>query len=158
LIQTSTPAGAAATELILEVFRLNGLLLAAGDRLTKPLGLTSARWQVLGALDAGPATVAQVARAMGLKRQSVQTLADALEREGLVAFAANPNHKRAMLVQMTAEGARRFAAISAIQVDWVNELSAGLAPEALKAAGELCREIQQRLLANAGMSDGERNA
>jgi hypothetical protein len=37
--------GNAFTELILEVFRLNGLLLEAGDRLTHPVGLSSARWQ-----------------------------------------------------------------------------------------------------------------
>jgi len=47
------------TNLILEIFRVNGLLLAAGDRLTRDLGLTSARWQVLGALAEGPLTAAQ---------------------------------------------------------------------------------------------------
>ncbi|MDH3233798.1 MAG: MarR family transcriptional regulator, partial [Alphaproteobacteria bacterium] len=40
----------AVTALILETFRLNGRLLAAGDRLVGDLGLTSARWQVLGAI------------------------------------------------------------------------------------------------------------
>ena len=36
-----TKAGKAFTELILEIFQFNGRLLAAGDRLAKPLGLTS---------------------------------------------------------------------------------------------------------------------
>ena len=36
------------TDLILETFRLNGQLLAAGDALVSDVGLTSARWQVLG--------------------------------------------------------------------------------------------------------------
>jgi hypothetical protein len=44
-----TSAGRTLTDLVLEVFRLNGRLLAAGDRLSKTVGLTSARWQVLGA-------------------------------------------------------------------------------------------------------------
>ena len=57
-----TPAGAALTELVLTVFRVNGLLLDAGDRMTKDLGLTSARWQVMGALEQGPLTAAQIAR------------------------------------------------------------------------------------------------
>jgi hypothetical protein len=39
------------TDLILETFRLNGELLTAGDRLVADLSLTSARWQVLGAVD-----------------------------------------------------------------------------------------------------------
>ena len=38
-----TAEAIALTELILETFRLNGCLLAAGDRLTADLGLTSAR-------------------------------------------------------------------------------------------------------------------
>src|SRR5205814_345438 len=59
-------AGGLVTELILEVFRLNGRLLAAGDRLVADLGLTSARWQVLGAiaLASSPMPVAWIARNM----------------------------------------------------------------------------------------------
>ena len=63
-----TPVGECLTELVLETFRLNGAILVAGNRMTKPHGLTSARWQVMGAIDiAGtPLTVAQIARRMGL--------------------------------------------------------------------------------------------
>ena len=57
-----TKAGAAFTALVLEVFRFNGRLLAAGDRLGEPLGLTSARWQVLGAVEEKPLPVAQIGR------------------------------------------------------------------------------------------------
>ena len=66
------------TALVLATFRANGALIAAGDMLTAPFGLSSARWQVLGAVAlAGQAlTVPQVARNMGLTRQSVQRLVD----------------------------------------------------------------------------------
>ncbi len=52
------------TGLVIEVFRMNGDLLAAGDALVGDLGLTSARWQVLGAiaLFARAAAVAHIAR------------------------------------------------------------------------------------------------
>src|SRR5262249_55389630 len=68
-----TPEGELATEVILNTFRVNGLLLAAGDELTAAAGLTAARWQVLGALALAerPLTVPQIARRMGLTRQSV---------------------------------------------------------------------------------------
>ena len=58
------------TEIILQVFRLNGQLLNAGDRLTKPMALTSARWQILGAVElaAHPLTVPQIARRKSLGR------------------------------------------------------------------------------------------
>jgi MarR family len=67
---------AALTILVLEVFRLNGWLLAAGNHLTRPVHQSSARWQVVGAIDHAPMTVSQIARAMGLTRQSVQRTAD----------------------------------------------------------------------------------
>jgi hypothetical protein len=62
------------SDLIIEIFRINGRLLAAGDRLVADLGLTSARWQVIGAIAiAGqPQTVPAIARTMGLTRQAVQ--------------------------------------------------------------------------------------
>ena len=62
-----TPEGAGLTDLILEVFKLNGRLLTAGDQLVSSLGLTSARWQVLGAiaLSGVPQPVANIARNMG---------------------------------------------------------------------------------------------
>src|SRR5215510_4989346 len=94
---THTPAGAATTELILEIFRLNGLLLEAGDRLVSDIGLTSARWQELGAIAFSPVSlpVAHRARNMGLSRQAVQRLVNEMERDGLVRFAPKPHHERA---------------------------------------------------------------
>src|SRR5260221_4680783 len=85
------------TELILEIFRTNGRLLAAGDALVADIGLTSARWQVLGAIALSPVPlpVAHIARNMGLTRQAVQRLANEMARDGLVRFMANPHHRRA---------------------------------------------------------------
>ena len=37
-------------DLVLSVFRLNGLLIAQGDDMTEGLGLTHARWKVIGAI------------------------------------------------------------------------------------------------------------
>ena len=107
-------------ELVIEIFRLNGVLLAEGDKLTRDVGLTSARWQVLGAIEVAgrPLTVAEIARNMGLTRQSVQRLANELEGERLVAFAENPNHRRAKLVVPTEKGRRAFRGAMRRQADW----------------------------------------
>jgi len=98
-----TPAGDAQTGLVLDLFRVNGLLLTAGDRLVAKLGLTSARWQILGAIVAAerPQPVAWIARDLGAYRQNVQRIINDLRREGLVAFEANPHHRRAQLVVLT---------------------------------------------------------
>ena len=73
-----TPKSEVLTALILEIFQLNGTLLAAGNQITKPHGMTSARWQIMGAIElAGqPLTVSQIARRMGLTRQAVQRIAN----------------------------------------------------------------------------------
>src|SRR5580700_10537668 len=101
-------SGRTLTSLILAVFRLNGRLIGAGDRLVGGLGLTSARWQVLGALALSPSpqTVADIARSMGLTRQSVQRIAHELVQKGLLERAENPRHVRAPLMRLTERGTK----------------------------------------------------
>ncbi|WP_223634958.1 MarR family winged helix-turn-helix transcriptional regulator [Corallococcus sp. EGB] len=131
--------------LVLEVFQLNGLLLQAGDRLSAPAGLTSARWQVLGVIDHGPATVAAVARTMGLARQSVQQTADALASDGFVEFVDNPHHQRAKCVALTASGRRALRKVEQAHATWADRMGASLAPALLTAAVEGVREARLRL-------------
>ena len=142
---SSSSAGAELTELILETFRLNGRLLAVGDRLTAPLGLTSARWQVLGAIGEAPLPVSQIARNMGLTRQSVQRTVYLLASEGLVEFQANPNHRRAKLVSLTAEGRSRLAAVSHGQVRWARRVAAPFPRRDLNTAVRVLRAFRERI-------------
>lgn len=123
-----TKEGEAVTELILDVFRLNGKLIVAGDRLVAELGLTSARWQILGAIAYAerPEPVAWHARTMGLHRQGIQRIVNELESEGIVEFQPNPHHKRAHLVCLTEKGRELFEAAIAVQVPWVNAVSKDL--------------------------------
>ena len=139
------------TDLVLEIFRVNGLLLAAGDRLTRGLGLTSARWQGLGALEEGPLTAAQIARNMGLKRQSVQRLVDLLSEQGILAFEQNPHHRRAKLVRLTEAGRGKYAKMSRIQTRWANHVSQGFDAEELRLATNLLRAIEARLKESADL-------
>lgn len=131
-----TAAGEALTGLILETFRLNGAMLDAGNRLTKPLGLTSARWQVMGAIDLAEQslTVAQIARRMGLSRQGVQRIVNDLESLGMLSLKVNIDHKRAPLIAISRKGAEAMKAIDKAQIGWVNQLSAGLSDRQIKQA------------------------
>jgi len=140
-----TPQGAVFTDLVLEVFRLNGALLAFGDGMTRDLGLTSARWQVLGALDQGPATVSQIARAMGLSRQSVQRLVDVLVTEGLLTLRDNPNHRRARLVDFTAAGRAALDAVTARQAAWANAVAATVPGKDLDVARDVIRALRRQV-------------
>jgi DNA-binding MarR family transcriptional regulator len=137
--------GSAFTELILEVFRLNGLLLEAGDRLTHPVGLSSARWQVLGVVEHQPIPVAHVARIMGLTRQSVQQTADALANDGFITYTDNPHHRRAKLMTITPKGRKALDYVQQCQIDWANHVSDPILLEALKTAVTVLRQLREHL-------------
>jgi DNA-binding MarR family transcriptional regulator len=121
-----TPAAAALTDLILELFRVNGDLISEGDRIAGEFGQSSARWQVLGAIAEQVRTVPGIAREMGLTRQSVQRTVDVLESEGIVEYLDNPEHRRSRLIGMTARGREIYRKIYVRQVQWANGLAAGL--------------------------------
>jgi len=150
-MSTHRPEGAVLTALILETFRLNGRLLAAGDSLTSDLGLSSARWQVMGGIEEAPLPVAQIARNMGLTRQAVQRVANVLADEGLVEFAENPNHRRAKLVRLTTEGKAALEEIHRRQVEWSNRLAAGLSAETIEEALTVLQTLRERLEADKKM-------
>ena len=146
-----TAAGDALTSLILDLFRLNSLLLTAGDRLVSRLGLTSARWQILGAIVTAerPEPVAWLARNLGANRQNVQRIINDLHREGLVAFEANPHHRRAQLVVLTDKGQQTFDAAMRLQVPWVNSLSGGFLVRDIDAAHHVMTALRKRLEGNS---------
>jgi DNA-binding MarR family transcriptional regulator len=140
--------GSVFTELILEVFRLNGILLEAGDRLTEPVGLSSARWQVLGVVEHEPTPVAHVARIMGLTRQSVQQTADALAKDGFITYTENPHHRRAKLMNITPKGRKALDYVQQCQVDWASRIGGEHSLENLKAAVTLLQQVRETLEQN----------
>lgn len=140
-----TPAGANFTNLILETFRLNGALIAAGDQLVGDLGLTSARWQVLGALCESPATVAEIARRMGLTRQNVQRIADRLAIDGFVTTSANPAHRRAKLYSLTPHGRTVMEEVACRQAEWANRIADGIGPTQIAEAISLMTVLTKRI-------------
>lgn len=151
-----TRAGAALTDLILDLFRLNNRMLAAGDRLVAGLGLTSARWQVLGTIVAADRSqpVAWLARDMGANRQNVQRIVNDLAKEGLVAFQTNPHHRRAQLVVLTDKGKQTFDAAMRLQAPWINKLSDGLQAVDLETTHSVLTALRQKLEGD-GDADGQ---
>jgi DNA-binding MarR family transcriptional regulator len=145
-----TPVGDALTDLILDLFRLDSLLTTAGDRLVAPLGLTSARWQILGAIISAerPQPVSWLARDMGANRQNVQRIVNDLEKDELVRFEANPHHRRAPLVFLTEKGRRAFDAAMRLQAPWINRLSDGLSIKDVQAFHRMIRTLRQKLESN----------
>lgn len=147
--------GRAYTGLVVEVFRLNGDQLAIGKALGADVGLTSARWQVLGALSLSPVPlpVAHIARNMGLTRQAVQRSVDEMRADDLVRLEPNPHHRRAMLVAMTERGEAAYRAVSERHGQWIEARMADISPESLEAASAVLREIQRRIAHSTTTTD-----
>lgn len=140
-----TPAADIMTELVLEVFRLNGMFLSVAETIATPSGLTAARWQVLGAVLNQPGSVADIARCMGLTRQSVQRLTNILTEEGLLDYVDNPVHKRSKLVHISDKGRTVIASLGPRQYAWSNKISKDIGEKPLLDALETLRALTARL-------------
>ncbi len=133
-------------DLVLSLFRLNGLLVAEGDRMAEALNLTSARWKVIGvvALASAGVTVPGIARVLGQSRQAVQRITDVMERDGLLRYEENPDHKRSVLVSLTEAGQEAYTALRAVQDPWAIESTDDIPVEDLETALQLVRRLIHR--------------
>lgn len=140
-----TEAGAALMRVIAATLQASFKLRALGRR----TGFVSARGGVWGLLrslkDGGPQTVPALARARPVSRQHIQMLADSMAADGLVAFKANPAHRRSQLVAITQKGERlleeltqRLAAIS-------DDLAAGMDARKLAASAAMLAQLITKL-------------
>ena len=144
-MSNDTRAAGALRALVLDIFRLNGALLRHGAVLTAPSGQTQARWQVIGAVAEAKSTVSQIARRMGMTRQSVQRVVDLLADEGVLTFEANPNHARSPLVRLTPAGRRLEKRLSDAGVRWSRTVAQGLGAQDLERTAGVVRRIIDRL-------------
>jgi DNA-binding MarR family transcriptional regulator len=99
------------------------------------------------ALADAPLTVPQIARRMGITRQSVHATVKRLVADGLAELAPNVDHQRSQLVRLTELGERSYAALDGRQAEWVNGLARGIGREQLETTarvlGELCARLEQ---------------
>src|SRR5262245_11788746 len=139
-------AGDAVSDLVVHVFRLNGVLIARGDAMAEPSGQTSARWRVLAAIDEEALSVAQIARAWWLTRQSVQRVADVLVEDGLATYEDNPNHRRAKLVRITPRGLSALREIRMRQRTWADSLGEVIGERELRATNATLASVLEALM------------
>jgi DNA-binding MarR family transcriptional regulator len=123
------------------------LARTAGDRLVAELGLTSARWEILGAIVAAerPQPVAWLARDLGANRQNVQRIINDLHKAARVAFEPNPHHRWAQLIILTDKGKQAFDDAMQLQAPWVNKLSEGLSVNDVEATRRVTLTLRQRV-------------
>ena len=130
-------------DLVLTLFRLNGLLIAEGDAMTKNLGLTHARWKVIGAIALSNAglTVPGIARVLGQSRQAVQRITDVMVADGILVYTDNPKHKRSALVTLSEQGQDTYTLLREVQDPWAIENTEDIPIEELETTLRLIRRL-----------------
>ncbi|QSF54784.1 MarR family winged helix-turn-helix transcriptional regulator [Brevundimonas fontaquae] len=134
--------------LILEVFRLNGRLIAAGDSVVGPLGLSSVRWQILGSvMRAGhhSKTVSQIARETGVTRQAVQRVVNALVAQGVLKREDDPADRRAPLINATERGRLIYADADQARREWLSGVGEQFTAERLRQATSTLTDLRTSL-------------
>ena len=100
---------AAGMAAVVSVMRAEQIFLNRAAAILRPLGLTFARYQVLGMLRwAGPLTLGAVGHRLWITPATVTNAIDRLEAAELCRRASHPTDARATLVEITAKGRRVF--------------------------------------------------
>ena len=87
------------------IIRINGAFLEVAEKICSNDDLiTVAIWRVIAVIRIRPMTVSDVAKYLGIKRQSVQSTVNQMKTKGLINFRKNPNHKTSPLVVLTKKG------------------------------------------------------
>lgn len=133
------------TDIIVRTFHLNGAFLRAAEHISQPQGLTPSWWQVLGGVLDQPRSVADIAREMGMARQSVQRTADLLVAKGLAEYLPNPAHARAKLVRPSERGWQAIRGMSAAQHAFTNRVAAHFTKAELRTTAEVMRRLGMAL-------------
>jgi DNA-binding MarR family transcriptional regulator len=113
---------------------------------TRPGNLTASQLSAVGRLDRdGPATVTTLARAEGVRPQSMGATISVLEAEGLLAGTPDPADGRQTIYSLTAECRRLLKASRAAREDWLfRAIQAKLATREQEKLGVVV-ELLQRL-------------
>ena len=87
------------------IIRINGAFLEVAEKICSNDDLiTVPIWRVIAVIRIRPMTVSDVAKYLGIKRQSVQSTVNQMKTKGLISFRKNPNHKTSPLVVLTKKG------------------------------------------------------
>ena len=139
--QHAVKAGEEFDALLHRVVALNKLFATAGEAMARPSGQTLARTLVLRQIEHEPASVADIARRLQLKRQSVQRVADLLADDGLLGYRENPRHRRAKLAHLTDAGRAALERVAADQRRWAEDLGQQIGTPVLEQVNRLLDEV-----------------
>jgi DNA-binding MarR family transcriptional regulator len=138
------------------VFTANGLLLRAGEAIAQQHKQSVARWHVLGRANHKSRTVPQIARYVGVSRQSVQRIANDLKKEGLIVYVPNPVDKRTQLIRITSKGRKILGELYGQDKVWSAHVTAELDAKSLVQLSQSIDAINSVLARHLGMAEHDK--
>jgi DNA-binding MarR family transcriptional regulator len=93
----------------------------------------------------GPQTVPQLAKMRPVSRQHMQMHVNTLLAEALVVRKANPNHRRSVLIELTASGKALVAALRKREMKLLKEIHLEATEKDLATALRVLRELKEWL-------------
>jgi len=127
---------------VVSVMRAEQIFLNQATEILRPLGLTFARYQVLGMLRwVGPITLGQLGDRLWITPATVTNAIDRLEAAGLCRRVSHPKDARSTLAEITAKGRRLFdRAVDELNVKLFGAVT--LSPDELDQLVTLVRKIR----------------
>jgi DNA-binding MarR family transcriptional regulator len=106
------------------------------------LDLGAADLNALGNLaDGAPRTVSELGAAVGTRPTTLTGVLDRLERRGLISRGPRPGDRRAVQIELTADGGETAALVAATLADLEREALAGLPAASVEAARAVLRAL-----------------
>ncbi|HSC16885.1 MAG TPA: MarR family transcriptional regulator, partial [Gammaproteobacteria bacterium] len=104
-------------------------------------------WRVLATVASSQycLAIADLARALGIRKQTAQQLVHAAARARVIELVPNPQDKRLLQALVTARGRAELAAARTREAGWLATLLNGLGDHELRATMRVVRVVRQRL-------------
>jgi len=147
----------AAEEILDQLIEVSLLLQADMARSLTALGLTATKTHLLWEVHRnGPCTQQRLSEAIGVSPRHVTALVDALESEGLAWRRPHPQDRRAVLVELTGQGAATVVQMERQRAQDAAALVGGLDPgtvQGLRSGLDTVLIRLRRLVAEAGADE-----
>jgi len=122
-------------------------IAAARDRNGEPVYRTDGIWRVLATVASSPycLAIADLARALRVRKQTAHKLAHKAARARVIELAPNPQDKRILQALVTPRGRAELHAARTAEAGWLARLLNGLGDHELKATMHVVKVLRQRL-------------
>lgn len=138
---------AAEDDLIDEITSVARRVASARDAYGQPIFRTDGIWRVLTTVATSRycLAIADLARALGVRKQAAHELAHAAARVGVIELVPNHQDKRLLQALLTPRGRSDLAAARSAHTLWLMTLLNGLGDHDMATATHVVRVIRQRL-------------